>query len=83
MRVEGLASGGIVLDTVELGISQETKQLAYHLRAANTPGNLDHVAQAALYGHLVGNTGTVNLWQKDRRAARDSASDWTWHGPTA
>ncbi len=66
MRVEGLASGGIVLDTVELGISQEAKQLAYHLRAANTPGNLDHVAQAALYGHLVGNTGTVNLWQKDR-----------------
>ncbi len=66
MRVEGLASGGIVLDTVKLGIAQEAERLAYYLRAANTPGNLDHVAQAALYGSLAGNTGTVNLWQKNR-----------------
>ena len=29
MRVEGLASGGIVLDTVKLGIAQETERLAY------------------------------------------------------
>ncbi|WP_064975376.1 translocation/assembly module TamB domain-containing protein [Alistipes provencensis] len=66
MRVEGLASGGIVLDTVKLGITQEARQLAYYLRVANTPGNLDHVAQAAVYGSLAGNTGQLNLWQKDR-----------------
>ena len=66
MRVEGLASGGIVLDTVKLGIAQEARQLAYYLRVANTPGNLDHVAQAAVYGSLAGNTGQLNLWQKDR-----------------
>ncbi len=45
MRVEGLASGGIVLDTVKLGIAQEAERLAYYLRAANTPGNLDHVGK--------------------------------------
>ncbi len=64
MRVEGLASGGIVLDTVQFGVAQQGKRLAYRLRAANAPGNLDHVAQAALYGSLAGNTVTVNLWQK-------------------
>lgn len=66
MRVEGLASGGIVLDTVQFGVAQQGKRLAYRLRAANAPGNLDHVAQAALYGSLAGNTVTVNLWQKNR-----------------
>lgn len=66
MRVEGLSSGGILLDTVSAGIVQEGRQLQYYLDAANSPGNLDHVAAAALYGHVAGNTAQVNLYQKNR-----------------
>lgn len=66
MRVEGLSSGGILLDTVSAGIVQAERQLQYYLRAANAPGNLDHVAAAALYGHVAGNTAQVNLYQKNR-----------------
>ena len=66
MRVEGLASGR----------HRAGHREARHRAGGGTagllpprgehPGNLDHVAQAALYGSLAGNTGTVNLWQKNR-----------------
>lgn len=66
MRVDGLDAGGVVLDTVALGIAREERRLAYRLGVSNAPGHLDHVAQAALYGHVVRNTGQVNFRQRDR-----------------
>lgn len=66
MRIGALTSGGVVLDTVALGVAQREKRLEYWLRVSNAPGHLDHVAQAALYGHVVRNTGEVNLCQKNR-----------------
>lgn len=66
MRVEGLVSGKIRLDTVTAGIGQRDSLLEYRLRVANAPGNLDHLALAGIYGHVVRNTGQVNLYQKNR-----------------
>ena len=66
MRAEGLAYGKIVLDTLAAGIRQAGSRLEYDLRMANAPGNLDNVALAGLYGHIVRNTGTVNLYQQNR-----------------
>ena len=66
MRVDGLAYGSIVLDTVTVGIAQNGNRLEYGLGLANAPGNLDNVARAGLYGHVVRNTGQVNLYQQNR-----------------
>lgn len=66
MRVEGLASGGITLDTLTAGVWQDESRLQYRLRVTNAPGNLDHVALASLSGHVVRNTAEVNLRQQDR-----------------
>lgn len=66
MRVEGLQSGNILLDTLTAGIAQHERQLRYFLRAANAPANPDHAALASLCGHIVGNTARVNLCQKNR-----------------
>lgn len=66
IKAERLTSGSIVLDSLTAGIAQDGRRLDYFLRAANVPGNLDNVALAGLYGHVVGNTGQVNLYQKNR-----------------
>lgn len=66
MRVDGLAYGSVVLDTVTAAIAQNGNRLEYGLGLANTPGNLDNVARAGLYGHVVQNTGQVNLYQQNR-----------------
>lgn len=66
MRVEGLQSGGIILDTVTAGVAQHGRQLQYYLRAANAPGNLDHAARASLSGHVAANRAVVNLSQENR-----------------
>lgn len=66
MRVERLTYGSVVLDTVTAGLSQNGNRLEYALRAANAPGNLDNIALAGVYGHVVRNTGAVNFYQKNR-----------------
>ena len=66
MRTERLAYGSVVLDTVTTGIFQQGNRLKYALRLANAPGNLDNIAVAGLYGHIVQNTGQVNLYQQNR-----------------
>ncbi len=66
MRVERLTYGSVVLDTVAAGLSQNGNRLEYALRVANAPGNLDNIALAGVYGHVVRNTGAVNFYQKNR-----------------
>ena len=66
MRVEKLAYGSIVLDTVTASAVQNGSRLEYALRVANAPGNLDNIALAGVYGHVVRNTGAVNFYQKNR-----------------
>ena len=80
LRTEGLAYGNVVLDTVTADIRQNGKRLEYALGLANTPGNLDNIARAGLYGHLVRNTGQANLYQRNR-AGREGfrfGLDVTW-----
>lgn len=69
VRVDGLSSGKIVLDTVTAGIRQQGSRLEYDLGLANAPGNLDHVARAELWGHVAGNRATVELSQRNRAGA--------------
>ena len=45
---------------------QNGSRLEYALRVANAPGNLDNIALAGVYGHVVRNTGAVNFYQKNR-----------------
>ena len=66
MRVEKLAYGSIVLDTLTVSAVQNGGRLEYALRVANAPGNLDNIALAGVYGHVVRNTGAVNFYQKNR-----------------
>ena len=66
MRVEKLAYGSIVLDTLTASAAQNGSRLEYALRVANAPGNLDNIALAGVYGHVVRNTGAVNFYQKNR-----------------
>ena len=66
LRVEGLTTGGIHIDTVGVSLLQQGARMHYALRMANAPGNLDHVAAAGLYGDAGGNTATMNLYQRDR-----------------
>ena len=66
MRVEKLAYGSIVLDTLTASAVQNGSRLEYALRVANAPGNLDNIALAGVYGHVVRNTGAVNFYQKNR-----------------
>lgn len=80
LRTEGLTYGNVVLDTVTADIRQNGKRLEYILGLANAPGNLDNIARAGLYGHLVRNTGQVNLYQRNR-AGREGfrfGLDVTW-----
>ena len=80
LRTEGLTYGNVVLDTVTADIRQNGKRLEYVLGLANAPGNLDNIARAGLYGHLVRNTGQVNLYQRNR-AGREGfrfGLDVTW-----
>lgn len=80
LRTEGLAYGNVVLDTVTADIRQNGKRLEYALGLANAPGNLDNIARAGLYGHLVRNTGQANLYQRNR-AGREGfrfGLDVTW-----
>ena len=70
----------MVLDTVTADIRQNGKRLEYALGLANAPGNLDNIARAGLYGHLVRNTGQANLYQRNR-AGREGfrfGLDVTW-----
>ena len=66
MRTEGLAYGNIVLDTLTARLRQKGSRLEYDLRMANAPGNLDNIAVAGLYGHIVENTAAVTLYQQNR-----------------
>ncbi len=66
MRVEKLAYGSIVLDTLTASAVQNGSRLEYALRVANAPGNLDNIALAGVYGHVVRNTGALNFYQKNR-----------------
>lgn len=66
MRVEKLAYGSIVLDTLTASAVQNGSRLEYALRVANAPENLDNIALAGVYGHVVRNTGAVNFYQKNR-----------------
>ena len=80
LRTEGLTYGNVVLDTETADIRQNGKRLEYILGLANAPGNLDNIARAGLYGHLVRNTGQVNLYQRNR-AGREGfrfGLDVTW-----
>ena len=66
LRAEGLISGGIRLDTVGVSLLQNGPRMQYALRVANTPGNLDQLAAAGIYGDIVQNTARTNLYQRDR-----------------
>lgn len=81
MQVEGLTSGGIRLDSVEVSMRQKGPRLQYALRVANAPGNLDHLAAAGVYGSIVQNTARANLYQRDRsgREGLRSQIDAAWN----
>lgn len=81
LQVEGLTSGGIRLDSVEVSMRQNGPRLQYALRVANAPGNLDHLAAAGLYGNIVQNTARANLYQRDRsgREGLRSQIDAAWN----
>lgn len=70
LRIDRFSSGGIVLDTITTGIWQNGSGLNYLLRLANSPGNMDNVAQIALFGRAQGNRGQPELQAADalRRA---------------
>ncbi len=76
MRVEGLSSGKIRLDTVRADIGQQGRRLDYELRVANAPGNLDHVARAGVSGYVVENTGRADLYQRNQ--AGDDGFRFGW-----
>ncbi|MFQ7501925.1 MAG: hypothetical protein ACLRMJ_00050 [Alistipes finegoldii] len=46
---------------------QNGSRLEYALRVANAPGNLDNIALAGVYGHVVRARGAVNFYQKEPR----------------
>ncbi len=81
LQVEGLTSGGIRLDSVEVSMRQNGPRLQYALRVANAPGNLDHLAAAGVYGNIVQNTARANLYQRDRsgREGLRSQIDAAWN----
>ena len=81
MRIEGLITGGIRLDTVGVSLLQQGARLHYALRMNNAPGNLDHVAAAGVYGDLIRNTATMHLYQRERsgREGLKSGIDISWN----
>ena len=66
MIINGVKSGNLYLDTLNVGIGHKTEQLNYFVRMANKPGNLDRMALIYVYGSAVHNTATVNFYQQDR-----------------
>ncbi len=66
LRIDRFSSGGIVLDTITTGIWQNGSGLNYLLRLANSPGNMDNVAQIALFGRAQGNRASLNCRQRTR-----------------
>lgn len=66
LRIDRFSSGGIVLDTITTGIWQNGSGLNCLLRLANSPGNMDNVAQIALFGRAQGNRASLNCRQRTR-----------------
>ena len=64
--VNGLHTGNLMLDTLNVWLGQNEEKLAYGVRVRNLPGNIDQVAFIGLGGTLSGNRATANLWQRDR-----------------
>lgn len=69
MQVDGLSYKNFTLDTLIAAVKQRNDSLEYVLRYANRPGNLDNVAEAGVYGHLVQNSGQINVLQRNRAKA--------------
>ncbi len=64
--VNGLRTGGLTLDTLNVWVGQRKEKLSYGVRVRNRPGNIDQMAFIAAGGTVAGNTATVNMIQRDR-----------------
>lgn len=64
--VNGLRTGGLMLDTLNVWLGQHEEKLVYGARVRNRPGNIDQMAFIGLGGALSGNKATANLRQRDR-----------------
>lgn len=65
-----------MLDTITTGIWQNGSGSELSPRLANSPGNMDNVAQIALFGRAQGNRGQPELQAADAlRASSGSISD--------
>lgn len=64
--VEGLRTGGMTLDTLNVWMRQRDEKLAYAVRLRNRPGNLNKMALIVVAGDVAGNTVKTNVMQRDR-----------------
>lgn len=64
--INGLRTGGMTLDTLNVWLGQYEEKLVYGLRLRNRPGNMDKMAFIGIGGSLSGKTMSANLRQRDR-----------------
>lgn len=64
--VNGLRTGGMMLDTLNVWLGQRADKLAYGIRVRNRPGNIDKMAFIGVGGSVSGRTLTANLVQRNR-----------------
>ena len=64
--INGLRTGELTLDTLNIWILQREERLAYALRLRNRPGNIEQMAFIGAGGDISGNTARMNLIQHDR-----------------
>lgn len=65
-EVNGFATSGLTLDTLNLRIGGRDGKLNYALRLANRPGNLENLALIWVYGNAEGNAANLNVYQRNR-----------------
>ncbi len=65
-QVDGFRTGGLTLDTLDVRVRRRDDKLAYSLRLANRPGNLENLALIWVYGAAGGNEASLNIFQRNR-----------------
>ncbi len=64
-EVDGFRAGGLTLDTLNVRLRRREDRLAYSVRLANRPGNIESLALIWVYGSAGGNTASLNILQRN------------------
>ena len=64
--IGSLKTGSLTLDTLNVGLRRNDRQLDYFVRLANRPGNIEQMALIALSGNVLENRAVANLYQCNR-----------------